>query len=737
MIDILTVDLTTIIMLYKKIGFLEAKKSWLQCKFVNRVSDRLKVNYNILQRTYGVLSKHINQLSVMFDDVQVDEFIKYCEEQKSNSRLMEEIEIEKRNRPGNVKLDSMAVVNSTDIDIPVDIQLVFSWGQKFMFPHILKTGNMWNFLAQIEHTVYELVHPAAIDQTMIQVKNVIKEQDLSIRDCHTHWLMFIKQRTDDFLKLHEDIKPIPSDKGKVTIVMYLQDYVDRMIDHLSNLEHYIPQDFDPIMNLASREQRLIQHLRMNDKTRKFTKPYESKCMILPKMYGNIKTHKDNKIRPITSNSGNTVGAQLNSILNEMLTRIFPVKSRHILNSSEMKNFIDNTVLPEEHILVSFDAVSMFTNIPTGLILKIVNKNLKSFKDNFDLDGRFVMSMFHFILNECSFFSSLGKIYKQKSGLPMGGAISPLCCRLIMDEVIESLDIQPFFIKVYVDDTLAAVKKEDIEPMLAQLNRFHRNLKFTVEVEKDLRINFLNMTIFRNDQELITNWYKKPYASLRLLNYFSAHKKSIIYNTATQFIKTVLELSDGIFFAQNKGIIFTALQNNCFPEIEIMKLMQSYTLMKPIHVTERKVNKPYVSVPYCNTGYNLIAKVIKSNMQEDYQTTESVRDVKINPIMNIKDFTPLGDRSNMIVQMYCSCQSKIKIQVTGFNQTAADLINEMVTTKQKCDKFGHAFKKHKIIRGLKTRNQTKCYLKYLQYKFQEKLNDKLSISLPNKYFKSLL
>lgn len=729
--------MTTIILLYKRIGFFEAKGKWLACKYVNRESKRFIENYGMIKKLCFIIDKKLNQLRVIFDNEQVDELVKYGKEQQIVHRLEEEIRIEKANRPVQVELDTTAIFNATQIEIPVDIQLVFSWGPKFLFPYLLTDKNLPIFLAQMEDTISQLVHPGAVDHTILQVKQAISNQNSKIFDTDIHWILFIKHRTDEFLTMHKNIKPIISDKGKVTIIMYLREYESKMQQHLSNNEYYMPYNSDPVCYLAAKECQMIQVLRDNPKTKRFTKAYQTKCMILPKMYGNIKTHKENKIRPITSNAGNTVGAQLNNILNELLTVIFPVNDRHILNSSQMKKFIDETMLGEDHVLVSFDAVSMFTNIPTGVVMNIVNENLQSFEDGFDLDRKFVMRMFHFILNECVFFSSLGRIYKQKTGLPMGGSISPICCRLVMDRVIDNLVLKPYFIKVYVDDTLVALRKKEIEPMLEQMNRFHKNIQFTVEIEKDCQINFLNMTVMREGQSMITKWYRKPYASLRLLNFYSSHKRAVIRNTAIHFIKTILELSDAKFFVENRELILKTLRINCFPEIEIIKLMQYYTLMIPLYNNKKQVAEYYVPIPFCNVKYNRISKVITNNMNMRIKSADSIKNMKINPIRNIKDFTPLCDRSNMIVQVTCKCRTKTKIGMTKFNQLASELVDEMKNDKVECNDNGHSFCRHKIIKGLSTRTQTRHYLNYLQFRFYEALYNKTEISLPNKHFRSLL
>lgn len=123
---------------------------------------------------------------------------------------------------------------------------------------------------------------------------------------------------------------------------------------------------------------------------------------------------------------------------------------------------------------------------------------------------------------------------------MGSCISPTLARIVMDVVIKDLlkkVPQISFIKVFVDDTIAAMDFELIDKALDVLNNFRPNqIKFTKEIEQDGSINFLNVTIKRTeisisplqkDFILITKWYRKHFASGRLVNFHSLHKKSTV------------------------------------------------------------------------------------------------------------------------------------------------------------------------------------------------------------------
>lgn len=112
--------------------------------------------------------------------------------------------------------------------------------------------------------------------------------------------------------------------------------------------------------------------------------------------------------------------------------------------------------------------------------------------------------------------------------------------------------------------------------------------------EDKAINFLNLTIKRVITKkrgiiLSTNWYRKYFASGRLLNFYSSHKRTTVLVTAETFLTTVIKLSDPRNFERNRAIVISTLRDNSFPE-EVIQIVMSnfYTLMKPTY--NKKIEK---------------------------------------------------------------------------------------------------------------------------------------------------
>lgn len=326
----------------------------------------------------------------------------------------------------------------------------------------------------------------------------------------------------------------------------------------------------------------------------------------------------------------------------------------------------------------------------------------------------------------------------------------------------------------------SVEKDQIENTKQSLNEQHNNIQFTYEKEHNYKINFLNMTIFRDNNKLFTNWYKKSFASSRLINWYSAHSRTITLNTAIRFIKTIVELSDAIFFETNKEIIIRTLKLNCFPEDKIITLMnEHYTYMKPpnnritnenfvfnintdnhnnlgqkefsnfwynrnknstnsstITNNNNKNIAKYLPFPHIHPKYKEIKHILSHNLKEEYKLTNSYTNNKINLIKNIKDKESNDHKTNAIMQFECQCRKHVKIETTKINETIQMLVNKHTSTFGLCTNIKHIYNKYKVIRGLNNRKLTETYTTHIQWKHRKQIQDQTTISFPISEFRNM-
>ena len=98
--------------------------------------------------------------------------------------------------------------------------------------------------------------------------------------------------------------------------------------------------------------------------------------VCPKFYGLPKIHKPDVplIRPIVASQGSPT-YNLAKYLAEILKPLVGKSEQHVVNSKEFITKIEQTKLDEDEILVRFDVVSLFTNVPVDEARNIAKERL--------------------------------------------------------------------------------------------------------------------------------------------------------------------------------------------------------------------------------------------------------------------------------------------------------------------------------------------------------------------------
>ena len=179
---------------------------------------------------------------------------------------------------------------------------------------------------------------------------------------------------------------------------------------------------------------------------------------------------------------------------------------YVKNSFEFKNFIDRIHIPQNYILISLDVTSLYTNIPINLVKHIIDKEWHSLKNFTTLPKEEFQKALNFTLTT-SLFQFKDSFYKQLDGVAMGSPISSVIAQLVMEyaekEIINNLSCDILFYKRYVDDCLLAISRGKEQQILEAFNSFNPKLQFTIEIEKEKQINFLDLTLIRENNKIYT------------------------------------------------------------------------------------------------------------------------------------------------------------------------------------------------------------------------------------------
>ena len=233
----------------------------------------------------------------------------------------------------------------------------------------------------------------------------------------------------------------------------------------------------------------------------------------PRLYALPKIHKDNiPLRPIIS-SINTISSDISKKLANILTILRTIDKFEIKNTIEIKQRLNTIIANETDILVSFDIISLFTNIPTNLAITIIEENWDTIKTNTDIPKTLFFEMLRFCLYDANYFTYNNTFYKQIFGMPMGNPLSSIIANIItnklLTETIDKLDYTPTLLVKYVDDILAIIPKNSIIQTLTKLNNFHHKIQFTYETTTNNKLPYLDLLIIINNNNSIdTDWYTK-------------------------------------------------------------------------------------------------------------------------------------------------------------------------------------------------------------------------------------
>ena len=151
-------------------------------------------------------------------------------------------------------------------------------------------------------------------------------------------------------------------------------------------------------------------------------------------------------------------------------------------------------------MVSFDVISLFTNIPLDLVINTVLQKIYSDKE---------MALFHGLTKprfrklliwatKTTTFQFNKQYYKQTNGVAMGSPLAPiladLCMNWISDQT-KQIRPQPTLCYRYLDDCFALFSShKEILNFYQQLNMIHSNIQRTNEAAENHQMPFFDVWI---------------------------------------------------------------------------------------------------------------------------------------------------------------------------------------------------------------------------------------------------
>ena len=496
-----------------------------------------------------------------------------------------------------------------------------------------------------------------------------------------------EQKALEILKQKQQDKQLiikPADKGAGICIIDYQKYIDSCMTHLNSVQL---QEFGPTLRyytLSSEKQAFmskskILHILKQGKEKGWLTNLEFNLMNpkdsnLAKFYQIFKVHKPYKdgnlppARPIINNIGSLTEniSKYVDYHTKDLAKSLPSyleDTRDFLSLCEKINSSGN--LKDDHILVTIDVISLYTNISKQDAIPAVKYYLETRPDK-TIPSSFIIELLELVF-DCNYFKFGNRVFKQEIGVAMGTISAPNTATLTMGKLIDpkfhqlALDIlnssDPIMaLKRFLDDYFMVWTGglKSLEKFLVEINNIHPNLKFTYNYSSPFqcyedpkmqhdcfchttrKISFLDVEVKIQNGKLITDIYRKPTDRCQYLLPSSCHPPHVIKNIPYSLFHRIVRICSeretlitrmdelkGFFLLRNYD---PKLINSCMTRA--LQLNRSDTL--------EKVNKEQNSRAIFTTTYHPalphISKILKDSWRMNIETDNQLNKVFNKPPM---------------------------------------------------------------------------------------------------------
>ena len=320
-----------------------------------------------------------------------------------------------------------------------------------------------------------------------------------------------------------------ADKGNSIVITYRDNYEKKVNDfiHKNGAE-------ESKNSITTKFQKAIRHTLHECKTLINTEDkWKFTCLNpqTPSLQGLMKVHKDGiPIRPFvnyTQAPAYKLAKKLSSILK---THIPLPNAFNIQNSTQLMEDISEIQFTPNLQPASLDISDMYSNIPTGELEDIIHVMCKQQNIGDPLTQE-ILTITKTVLTQ-NYYGFKDKTYIQKKGLAMGSPTSSILSEIYLQflentkilNIVTKPGIEGYF--RYVDDILIVYNKShvDITEILDQFNNLTPHLNFTLELERDSKLNFLDISLTKTSNRISYKIYRKPTTTDTIIPKDSCHPR---------------------------------------------------------------------------------------------------------------------------------------------------------------------------------------------------------------------
>lgn len=323
-------------------------------------------------------------------------------------------------------------------------------------------------------------------------------------------------------------------------------------------------------------------------------------------------------------------------------------------------------------MISFDVVSLFTNVPLEKTVDIIiNKVYKEKKIKTKIKADKLRELLYLCTKE-GHFTFNNETYVQIDGVMMGSPLGSLIANIFMCE-LETKVIPKLMDSVklwtrYVDDTFAFVKPTEIDNIHRQLNNYDQHIQFTYETEDNRMLPFLDVMIERKESHLETSVYRKKTNSDLYMNWNSHSPRTWKIGTLRNLVRRAIMISSPSKLQEELSHlrkVFT--KNNNYPEQITNKIIDEEVEREEQSDTQRRkddiADDPdeteliQLNLPYGGKkGQHLMQKLqrnIEKGLKGKVRLRTTYTPCKLGSRFPVKDKTKPAHQHNVSYHIRCA------------------------------------------------------------------------------------
>lgn len=218
---------------------------------------------------------------------------------------------------------------------------------------------------------------------------------------------------------------------------------------------------------------------------------------------------------------------------------------------------------------------------------------------------------------------------------MGASVSVTTANLVMEalekEVLREFKPAPKVFLRYVDDCFCILHKDDVDRLLQSLNSIQPTIQFTLELEENGKLPFLDVLVRRSDGGLSFSVYRKMTHTGRYLHFASCHptghKTSVVsslIHRATHLCSSEEELQRELLTVRQE------LSNNGYSAAFVRRIEKRVLNPQP---SEKRAYQKRASIPYIPGISEALSRIFsKYDLRIAHVPSNKLR----SKVVNVKD-----------------------------------------------------------------------------------------------------